>query len=277
VEEAAGPGGVFDGHRNNSTISAEAYFSLMHREDLLETLPAVEVDEMTSAVADALETAAGPGWRLIPVGGGARDIRSHDCDFVVTHDSNKPAEGVVNAVVDKLLERGQLWPGRGKGGDAMMRVQSGRMPGHVDRIKAHVAEKQQAKAPRFSNLAADRFDHLFGMFKTGEGKARRLDLIFVPPEELGFGTLGWIGGKQFLRFMRAYSDDECGMHLNSHRLVAHKDGRVWVVPDEGPPLNRERKAEWPPGWDASRRVKHESDIFELLGVPYHTPNERNCP
>ena len=31
VEEAAGPGGVFDGHRNNSTISAEAHFSLMHR------------------------------------------------------------------------------------------------------------------------------------------------------------------------------------------------------------------------------------------------------
>ena len=44
---------------------------------------------MRSAVADALEAAAGPGWRLIPVGGGARDIRSHDCDFVVTHDSNK--------------------------------------------------------------------------------------------------------------------------------------------------------------------------------------------
>lgn len=62
-----------------------------------------------------------------------------------------------------------------------------------------------------------RFDHLFGMFKTKEGKARRLDLIFVPPEELGFGTLGWIGGKQFLRFMRAYADSERGMHLNSHR------------------------------------------------------------
>lgn len=44
---------------------------------------------MRGAVADALETVAGPGWRLIPVGGGARDIRSHDCDFVVTHDSNK--------------------------------------------------------------------------------------------------------------------------------------------------------------------------------------------
>ena len=74
-----------------------------------------------------------------------------------------------------------------------------------------------------------RFDHLFGMFKTKEGKARRLDLIFVPPEELGFGTLGWIGGKQFLRFMRAYSDDECGMHLNSHRCAAAR----WITPAGG--------------------------------------------
>lgn len=66
------------------------------REDLLETLPAVEVDEMRSAVASALEAAAGPGWRLIPVGGGARDIRSHDCDFVVTHDSNKCGDPAVS-------------------------------------------------------------------------------------------------------------------------------------------------------------------------------------
>ena len=50
-----------------------------------------EAEEMRSAVADVLEKVAGPGWRLIPVGGGARDIRSHDCDFVVTHDSNKCA------------------------------------------------------------------------------------------------------------------------------------------------------------------------------------------
>lgn len=60
-----------------------------HRVELLEALPAAEVDEMRSAVQSALEAVAGPGWRLIPVGGGARDIRSHDCDFVITHDSNK--------------------------------------------------------------------------------------------------------------------------------------------------------------------------------------------
>ena len=85
----------------------------------------------------------------------------------------------------------------------------------------HMVSQEQREVTMPSDASAGcRFDHLFGMFKTKEGKARRLDLIFVPPEELGFGTLGWIGGKQFLRFMRAYSDDECGMHLNSHRCGA---------------------------------------------------------
>lgn len=127
----------------------------------------------------------------------------------------------MKAVVDHLVQHGQLWPGRPKGGNAMMRVrqeccqacctpegrntmyhsgrpigrrsggsteasrsnkdsevnhhrllhltpqyvlqvQSGRMPGHVDRIKKHVLEKQQGAAARFSNLAADRcstFEH----------------------------------------------------------------------------------------------------------------------
>lgn len=59
------------------------------REELLENLPVAEVEEMQTAVADALEAVAGSGWRFIPVGGGARGIRFHDCDFVVTHDSNK--------------------------------------------------------------------------------------------------------------------------------------------------------------------------------------------
>lgn len=62
----------------------------------------------------------------------------------------------MHAVVAEMLRRGQLWPGRPHGGDAMMRVQAGRMPGHVDRIKKHALEKEQGGAARFSNLAADR-------------------------------------------------------------------------------------------------------------------------
>ncbi len=52
-----------------------------------------------------------------------------------------------------------------------------------------------------------------------------------------------------------------------------------VVPQEGPPYDRNGKAWWPPGWggDGGRVVKDEGDIMELLGVPRREPHERNCP
>jgi len=58
----------------------------------------------------------------------------------------------VRDVAAELVKRGQLWPGP-PDGHAMMRLQSGRMPGHVDRIKKLVLEKGTKK---YSNLAADR-------------------------------------------------------------------------------------------------------------------------
>lgn len=65
--------------------------------------------------------------------------------------------------------------------------------------------------------------------------------------------------------------------VHCDRLVARHGGEAWVVPNEGPPVGKDRAPAWPPGWSAGREVKHESDIFELLGLPYHPPQERNCP
>lgn len=50
-----------------------------------------------------------------------------------------------------------------------------------------------------------------------------------------------------------------------------------MVPEEGPPLNGDGDPEWPPGWSDDRKLQHESDVFELMGLPYHPPHERNCP
>lgn len=74
-------------------------------------------------------------------------------------------------------------------------------------------------APHSKTARFRRFDHLFGMYKTAAGATRRLDLIFVPPEELPFATLGWTGSRQFLRFMRGHACGALAMHLNSHRQV----------------------------------------------------------
>lgn len=65
--------------------------------------------------------------------------------------------------------------------------------------------------------------------------------------------------------------------MRFHRLLAQKDGVAWVVPDEGPPTDRNGQQRWPQGWDENRRVMQESDIFELMFLPYHPGPERNCP
>ena len=50
-----------------------------------------------------------------------------------------------------------------------------------------------------------------------------------------------------------------------------------MVPDEAPPRHAGGKPHWPPGWAPGRRVEHERDIFELLGLPYREPHKRDMP
>ena len=61
------------------------------------------------------------------------------------------------------------------------------------------------------------------------------------------------------------------------RLMRKEQGKAVLVPDEAPPLDRDGKPVYPPGWAATRPVRHERDIFELCGIPYKPPHLRNAP
>lgn len=65
--------------------------------------------------------------------------------------------------------------------------------------------------------------------------------------------------------------------LPAYRLVREAAGQVVLVPDEAPPLNRQGKEWWPPGWGPGRRAQSQRDVFELVGLPYREPWERDCP
>jgi len=55
------------------------------------------------------------------------------------------------------------------------------------------------------------------------------------------------------------------------------DGKSRIVPDEAAPLGKGGKEQWPPGWHPGRKVSTQRDVFELLGVPYREPHERDAP
>ncbi|KAK9827505.1 hypothetical protein WJX74_006340 [Apatococcus lobatus] len=254
-----------------SQLQPAARFSLAHRHDLLEPTPRQDLEEMLSVVSQELKALAGPGWEMEVVGGGAREEASHDADFVLSHPS-MCVEGVVRPLCDRLWRASRL----ARPADGLCQIQEGRISKCIENMKAAFCGTSIGNAAQSSNLAADRFDRVFGNFKTKAGKWRRMDLIFVPHEQLHFGLLGWTGSKQFLRFMRAHAGDR-GMLLNSHGLLVKDEGRAWLVPSERPPRGQDGALSWPVGWHAMRPVSSQQDIFELLGLPYRTPAERNCP
>jgi len=107
---------------------------------------------------------------------------------------------------------------------------------------------------------------------------------------LPFALIGWTGSKQYNRLLRRFAIDERGLILTSHGLHRTRDRRtVGQVPDDGavelgldpdppaPSLDADGKDWWPVGWDETRVIVCERDVFELLGVPYKEPWDRDCP
>jgi len=89
---------------------------------------------------------------------------------------------------------------------------------------------------------------------------RRLDLLLVPEDEMGAALIYFTGNDIFNRSMRLLASKK-GMNLNQRGL--YKDvvrGRNREKLNEGTPLEG----------------RDEKKIFEILGVPWRTPEERIC-
>lgn len=144
---------------------------------------------------------------------------------------------------------------------------------------------------------ADFYDKLFGVFRTATGARRRIDVVLVPRDQLPFALVGWTGSKMYNRFLRMRAKER-GMLLCSHCLVRVRDRRVvGQAADDAAldglalapyppaaPLDAEGREWWPPGWADEREgtwngrtVSREEDVFQLLGLPFRVPADRDCP
>ncbi|KAL6778106.1 hypothetical protein ACKKBG_A16945 [Auxenochlorella protothecoides x Auxenochlorella symbiontica] len=268
LDAAVAEGGLLSQGRKGA-LSVAQHFSLKHRADLLQGTSAEDVAEAVSRVLESLTRSSGvDGWTVEVVGGEARGGAAHDTDLLVTHKT-RGVDHAVQGLLDDLVASGYLF----SPSEAMCLVQEGLMPSHLERMRKDL-ELEDSAAPGVQSL--DRFDHIYGVRRTAAGKVRRLDIILAPSEEFAMALVGWTGSRTYLRLLRQHAKD-VGMYLNSHRLLRKIDGKARLVPDEAPPIVKGGREAWPVGWHAGRRILRQEDVFELLGVPYREPADRNCP
>ncbi|KAK9792746.1 hypothetical protein WJX73_004619 [Symbiochloris irregularis] len=274
VVREAQPGGLLspDSERKLNVIEA---FSVRHHADLLADVPPEDVTEIRELVMKLLTKQTGPGWVMQSTGGERRGKAAHDADFLLFHPTRKDIKGVTRALADELIRRGRLVPP----GQGYCAIQVGKDEANQSKPKKESTSKKGNGLPGDSpSLAEDRHDRILGIYITRSGHMRRTDLVMCPWRERAFALLGWTGSRQYVRFLREHAGN-CGMKLSSHCLKITDSGKL--VPYESPPLNVHKEPWWPPGWDPGtlahpRAVQTESDIFELLGLPYREPYERQA-
>jgi DNA polymerase IV len=202
-------------------ISVERY------EDFLQRVPRSEVEQHGEIVRQAILN-ADPSFQVI-IGGsyrrGAAD--SGDIDLIITKDgaSLDQINGlVVGTVIPELFERNFL--------------------------KGCVADSSRSDSSKWQGASA----------LPGNPTWRRIDLLFVPGDELGAALIYFTGNDVFNRSIRLLASKK-GMRLNQRGLFAdvmRGPGRL--------KLNEGRLLE----------SCDEKRIFELLGVPWRPPQHRIC-
>jgi DNA polymerase lambda len=90
---------------------------------------------------------------------------------------------------------------------------------------------------------------------------RRVDIKFYPYRERAFASIYFTGCGWFNRSMRLWATRKKNMHLNDHGLFLD-DGKLHHVPRPDEKLLYE--------------FSSEAQVFDILGLVYKQPHERNC-
>jgi DNA polymerase IV len=224
-------------------LSANQRVGIAHYEDFKTRIPRAEVTEHGRIVCTALQS-LDPGFSVI-IGGsyrrGARDCGDIDC--IITHPTHS-LSAIRTIVIDTLVP--QLF--------------------EQDYIKASLASADSFRATgtKWHGAAALPVPTpLVGAQKKpklAENPWRRIDFLLVPSEELGAALIYFTGNDIFNRSIRLLASKK-HMRLNQYGLYKH------VL--RGPERSRVTEGERVEGRD-------ERSIFEILGVPWRAPEERNC-
>lgn len=213
--------------RQKPTLTSNQQIGLDHYDDFLQRIPRVEVEAHGNIVRKCI-LRIDPEFQVI-IGGSYRRGKpdSGDIDIIVTKDGaslDQINELMVGSVVPDLFEQGFL--------KADLEVSS-----RTDGSKWHGASALPVN-PTW----------------------RRLDLLFVPGDELGAALIYFTGNDVFNRSLRLLASKK-GMCLNQRGLFADI-------------LRRPDRVKLSSGHLLESR--DEKRIFELLDVPWRPPHHRIC-
>ncbi|XP_068776755.1 DNA-directed DNA/RNA polymerase mu [Struthio camelus] len=109
-----------------------------------------------------------------------------------------------------------------------------------------------------SSSTMDQFERCFAIVRwalpgvaPGAWRAVRVDLVVVPCSQFAFALLGWTGSRHFERELRRFASCQRGLALSSHGL-------------------------YDPQQEMFLPATSEEEIFQLLGLDYVPPAERNA-
>ena len=216
-----------DDLRKRAQLTANQKIGLDHYDDFLQRIPREEVETHGEIVRKTI-LKADPSYQVI-IGGSYRRgaPNSGDIDLIITKDGASLDEInrlILDTVVPELLEQSFL--------------------------KAHFAVSSRVDGSKWHGASA----------LPGTTVWRRIDLLFVPGDEIGAALIYFTGNDVFNRSLRLLASKK-GMCLNQKGLFAD----IMRRPDRVK-LNSGHLLE----------SRDEKKIFELLGVPWRPPHHRIC-
>ncbi|XP_061448656.1 DNA-directed DNA/RNA polymerase mu isoform X5 [Rhineura floridana] len=244
---------------HHAKLSKEQQVGLLHYDDLNTPVERSEAEAIGQVVREAVEQCL-PGASVTLTGGFRRGKPTgHDVDFLVTHPTEGQEVGLLSKVISWLDKQGCLL------------YYSSHRNTFLD------LEDLELWSSSSSASMMDRFERCFSIFclgclpgalQRGAGaqkpstatwspgasrswKAVRVDLVVSPYSQFPFALLGWTGSRNFERDLRRFSKHEKKMALNSHTLY-HVEQKIFLT------------------------AASEEEIFQLLGLEYIPPEERNA-
>ncbi|KAL6037575.1 hypothetical protein STEG23_004894 [Scotinomys teguina] len=169
-------------------------------------------------------------------------LQGHDVDLLITHPVEGQEVGLLPRVIVQLQKQG-----------------------FVLYHQYHRSHLDAAYLLR-QNYTMDAFERSFcilnlpqpphaalvgGLQSCPTWRAVRVDFVVTPISQFPFALLGWTGSQLFERELRRFSRQEKGLWLNSHGL-------------------------FDPELKTFLHATSEEDIFELLGLKYLPPEQRNA-